>query len=118
MEIFYNDAVQPALIQVVPQELRITWPAKYRNEIYRADPRHGDGAEDRQAGRAQPQHTGRDVHAEHLNPWLDDIKARVAQQDVLSWARGFFLLVEAKGMKHRDGIPHVPPEEELADRGT
>ncbi|KAF8597006.1 hypothetical protein BDV93DRAFT_562741 [Ceratobasidium sp. AG-I] len=114
MKDFYDKAVQPAAEATMPMDLRRSWPADYDSEMFRAR-NHTRDAEDPGDRRTQPQHSGRDVHARYLNPWINDIRRRVTQEHDLSFARGFFFLVEGKGMKNKDGVAHQPPEEPVAD---
>lgn len=117
MQDFYNLAVLPAAIEVIPERVRRTWPANYDDEMFRAGNRPGD-AEDPAEARVQPQHSGRDVHASHLNRWINAIRHKVIEQHALRFAMGFFFVVEGRGMKTIDGIQHEPLEEDILDDGT
>lgn len=118
LKAFYDRAVHPAAIEIMPDDLVRAWPPTFEDEMFRATnaPRGREGVrpEDR---RKLPQHTSRDVHAQYLNAWIDAIRRRVTEEHSLEFARGFFFLVEGKGTKNRDGIRHAPPTEDLVDEG-
>lgn len=116
LRLFYDRAIQPAAVEILPDNLVRLWPPNFDNEMFRAGNFARDVV-DPADRRRLPQHTSRDVHAQYLNPWLDAIRRRVAEDPLLDFARGFLLLVEGKGTKNRDGVSHRPPAEDLIDDG-
>ncbi|KAG8704322.1 hypothetical protein FRC08_002293 [Ceratobasidium sp. 394] len=117
LQTFYDRAVRPATTAVLPEELRRQWPARFNDELFRAGPHRREAGEARVRGRVMHQQTGREVHGQYFNEWLTDIRQRIDEDHELAFARGFFLLVEGKGLKNTNLSSHDPPEAKLADEG-
>ncbi|KAG8720475.1 hypothetical protein FRC08_000123 [Ceratobasidium sp. 394] len=117
LQVFYDSAVQPAAVEVIPEGLRRQWPSRYADEKFRAGPhlRQAVGAQAR--GGARYQHSGREVHGEYLNQWVAAIRDRVAGDHELAFAAGFFFVIEGRGLKYKYASNHDPPLEPLADEG-
>ncbi|KAG9098673.1 hypothetical protein FRC06_006083 [Ceratobasidium sp. 370] len=116
MRQLYDLAVRPAATETLPHELHFNWPATYDDEKFRAENpgRTGDAGEGRTGGRTLQQ-SGRDVHAEYLNAWVDRIRELVDGVPDLKWARSLFFVVEMRGMKNREVSIHEPPRHAPVD---
>ncbi|KAG8728802.1 hypothetical protein FRC10_004563, partial [Ceratobasidium sp. 414] len=114
MASLYDEAVQPAAMQRIPEELRGNWPANYPNETWRAQNVRATTDEGQVATGAR-QRTGREVHGAYVNPWIECIRELVDTKAALAWARGFFFGVELRGIKKREESMHQAPEDPLED---
>ncbi|KAG8739124.1 hypothetical protein FRC10_006122 [Ceratobasidium sp. 414] len=116
MRQLYDLAVRPAATEALPHELHFNWPATYDDEKFRAENpgRAGDAGEGRAGGRTVQQ-SGRDIHAEYLNPWISRIRELVDGSLDLQWARSFFFMVEMRGIKNREVSIHPPCKHEAVD---
>ncbi|EUC59165.1 hypothetical protein RSOL_299270, partial [Rhizoctonia solani AG-3 Rhs1AP] len=119
MGLFYDKAVLPAAILTLPMEIRRTWPASYQDEKWRAGRGCLGNNNGNQAAPARNhvQHSGREVHSEYLSDWLAAIRAKVDAEEDLAWARGFFFVMELRGVKNHNVSIHPPPEGPLLDEG-
>ncbi|KAG8795536.1 hypothetical protein FRC12_012975 [Ceratobasidium sp. 428] len=110
LEQFYDFCVFVAAQTTLPEDAWRCWPTSFKAEQLRAR----KGA----TGRGM-QHSGRDVHAAHLNPWIDECRRIAALNPRLKWTAGFFFVFEMRGLKLIEDSVHSPPEEELvAEDGT
>src|SRR6185369_1225862 len=100
-----DSAVRPAAERVIDQDYIRTWPAVFGSEEYRARPATG----------GLLQQTGRGIPGRYLDQWIREIRKRVTENHSLGFARGFFFVVELRGVK--DSTRHQIPEESLADNG-
>ncbi|KAG8715075.1 hypothetical protein FRC08_011027 [Ceratobasidium sp. 394] len=114
MALFYDEAVQPAAMWCLPEELRNNWPAAYPNEVWRAQNVRATVAEG-QAATGVRQQTGREVHGAYVNQWIDRIRHNVNTKPALGWARELFFGVELRGVKKREESMHEAADPDLAD---
>ncbi|GAB1528074.1 hypothetical protein RhiTH_011265 [Rhizoctonia solani] len=113
----YDLVFHPAALQTLPEDLVREWPGSYEDERFRSQNHkskrkeyqsQGGGAQDMRGGTTQQ--TGRDVHVEYLQGWLDRAREIIHGAEELRWARYFFLSYELRGVKNREGSVHPPPE--------
>ncbi|KAG9123886.1 hypothetical protein FRC07_013620 [Ceratobasidium sp. 392] len=112
LQLFYDLAVRIATTLVIAEGLRRQWPALFNDELFRAAPHR------RQAGvrgRVNHQQTGREIDGESFNAWVREIRRLVDEDQRLSFAQGFFFLVEGKGLKNTNLSAHDPPDAPLAN---
>lgn len=91
-------------METIPELHRRTWPSNYQSEDFRA--RSGSNL----------QQSAKEFPGQYVNPWLTAIREKVVEKHEISWARGFFLMVEVKGVKHRSS--HEVPASRLVNEGT
>ncbi|KAG9085041.1 hypothetical protein FRC06_003758 [Ceratobasidium sp. 370] len=115
LQLFYDSAVQPATVEVIPEGLRRQWPSRYTDEKFRASSHLRQTVGAQVSGGARYQHSGREVHGEYLNNWVAAIRDRVAGDHEVAFAAGFFFVVEGRGLKHKYASNHEPPLGPLAD---
>ncbi|GAB1523791.1 hypothetical protein RhiTH_006941 [Rhizoctonia solani] len=113
----YDLAFHPAALQTLPEDLVREWPGTYEDEKFRSQSHKSKQKEyQNQQGESQDmrggvaQQTGRDIHVEYIQDWLDCARAMIQETEKLRWARYFFLSYELRGVKNRECSVHPPPE--------
>ncbi|QRV74576.1 ATP-dependent DNA helicase [Ceratobasidium sp. AG-Ba] len=112
---WYDSAVMPMAMRHILEGLRVGWPAKYPNEVWRAENHRVSEGGDEQATGARQQ-TAREVHGRYVPAWIEGIREVVDTTPVLPGARGFFFGFELRGSKATEGSAHPSPDEVLVDR--
>ncbi|QRW11070.1 DEAD (Asp-Glu-Ala-Asp) box polypeptide 58 [Ceratobasidium sp. AG-Ba] len=114
-EQLYDLAFRPAAEEVVDFELNGTWPARYADELFRAE----DVRSQREAGEhitdggrgRRVQQSALAVHSKDLDEWIARVREIVDNQPELAWARSFFFVIQMRGLKHDPESMHMPPTE-------
>ncbi|KDN35418.1 hypothetical protein RSAG8_11595, partial [Rhizoctonia solani AG-8 WAC10335] len=121
LKLFYNMAVRQAASNVLPDNLVREWPAVFDSEQFRstiinrgaAGHTQDEDEEHEPAGPTRFQQTAREIYGHLFNNFLDELRRLVDEYEELSFARGFFLGVEAKNLKRVNESAHPPPDEAL-----
>ncbi|KAG8734426.1 hypothetical protein FRC11_014272 [Ceratobasidium sp. 423] len=121
MRQWYDLVWRPAAEEVLPEELLRDWAASYNDEKFRASTKKSNDKRKEQDGEAENveqrgthhQDSGRDLHAEFLNPLLEACHRIIGATPRVEWARGFVLGYEMRGLKNRVDSMHPPPDDYL-----
>ncbi|KAF8749228.1 hypothetical protein RHS01_10148 [Rhizoctonia solani] len=88
----YNLAFHPAALQTLPEDL-VEWPGTYEDKKFRSQSHKSKQKEyQNQQGKSQDmrggvaQQTGRDIHVEYIQDWLDCARAMIQETEKLRWA--------------------------------
>ncbi|KAF8749472.1 hypothetical protein RHS01_10046 [Rhizoctonia solani] len=113
----YDLAFHPAALQTLPEDLVQEWPGTYEDKKFRSQSHKSKQKEyQNQQGKSQDmrggvaQQTGRDIHVEYIQDWLDCARAMIQETEKLRWARYFFLSYKLRGVKNWECSVHPPPE--------
>ncbi|KAF8749863.1 hypothetical protein RHS01_09755 [Rhizoctonia solani] len=94
----YNLAFHPAALQTLPEDLVQEWPGTYEDKKFRSQSHKSKQKEyQNQQGKSQDmrggvaQQTGRDIHVEYIQDWLDCARAMIQETEKLRWASAAFI---------------------------
>ncbi|KAG8717441.1 hypothetical protein FRC08_007448 [Ceratobasidium sp. 394] len=88
MRDFFNHAVRPSVLAVLPATCHGEWPIDFDDEQYRAR-RHNGGVV----------FTPRSISAEYLTPFIASLHNFTKEVRAIKWAKGFFLQLQIQGTK-------------------
>ncbi|KAG8691127.1 hypothetical protein FRC11_006612 [Ceratobasidium sp. 423] len=102
LKLLYDRALRPAAQETIPEDNIRSLPATYKSEDFRASKGRG----------SQRQQTGRTIPGQYVEAWVEAINVRVNNDPLLKFARGFFMVVEIRGIKERTRHNVLEAEEE------